>query len=231
MFTGGYATNPVTGGDIPVWIADYVLMSYGTGAIMAVPGEDTRDWEFAVQYGLPVVRTVQPPDHFDGDAYEGDGPSINSDFLDGLYIAEAKVAMIDWLEARGHGEGAIQYRLRDWLISRQRYWGSPIPVLYREDGTVELVPDDALPVELPEDVEFMPTGRSPLVSHEPFLKAVDSEGEPATRETDTMDTFMCSSWYQLRYLRPGIRPRSVRSRGKRPTGCRSTPTRVVRSTP
>ena len=203
VFTGGYATNPVTGGDIPVWIADYVLMSYGTGAIMAVPGEDTRDWEFAVKYALPVVRTVQPPDHFDGDAYEGDGPSINSDFLDGLHIAEAKVAMIDWLEAGGHGEGAIQYRLRDWLISRQRYWGSPIPVVYRKDGTVELVPDDALPVELPEGVEFMPTGRSPLVSHEPFLKAVDSEGEPATRETDTMDTFMCSSWYQLRYLSPG----------------------------
>ena len=203
VFTGGYATNPVTGRDIPVWIADYVLMSYGTGAIMAVPGEDGRDWEFAVKYGLPVVRTVQPPDRFEGDAYEGDGPSINSDFLDGLYIAEAKVAMIDWLEARGHGEGAIQYRLRDWLISRQRYWGSPIPVVYREDGSVELVPDDALPVELPEDVEFMPTGRSPLVSHEPFLRAVDSEGEPATRETDTMDTFMCSSWYQLRYLSPG----------------------------
>lgn len=203
VFTGGYATNPVTGGDIPVWIADYVLMSYGTGAIMAVPGEDTRDWEFGAKYGLPVVRTVQPPDHFEGDAYEGDGPSINSDFLDGLYIAEAKVAMIDWLEAEGHGEGAIQYRLRDWLISRQRYWGSPIPVVYREDGSVELVPDDALPVELPEGVEFMPTGRSPLVSHEPFLRAVDSEGAPATRETDTMDTFMCSSWYQLRYLSPG----------------------------
>ena len=203
VFTGGYATNPVTGGDIRVWIADYVLMSYGTGAIMAVPGEDDRDWEFAAKYGLPVVRTVQPPDHFEGNAYEGDGPSINSDFLDGLHIAEAKLAMIDWLEARGHGEGAIQYRLRDWLISRQRYWGSPIPVVYREDGAVELVPDDALPVELPEDVEFMPTGRSPLVSLEPFLEAVDSEGGPATRETDTMDTFMCSSWYQLRYLSPG----------------------------
>ncbi len=202
VFTGGYATNPVTGGDIPVWIADYVLMSYGTGAIMAVPGEDTRDWEFAARYGLPIVRTVQPPDGFEGDAYEGDGPSINSDFLDGLHIAEAKEAVIDWLEARGLGERAIQYRLRDWLISRQRYWGSPIPVVYREDGSVELVPDGALPVELPEGVEFMPTGRSPLVSHEPFLKAVDSEGEPATRETDTMDTFMCSSWYQLRYLSP-----------------------------
>ena len=202
VFTGGYATNPVTGNDIPVWIADYVLMSYGTGAIMAVPGEDDRDWEFAARYGLPVVRTVQPPEDFEGDAYEGDGPSINSDFLDGLHIAEAKEAMIGWLEANGHGERAVQYRLRDWLISRQRYWGSPIPVVYRSDGTAELVPDDALPVELPEDVEFMPTGRSPLVSHNPFLRTVDSVGRPAKRETDTMDTFMCSSWYQLRYLSP-----------------------------
>ena len=203
VFTGGFATNPVTAEDIPVWIADYVLMSYGTGAIMAVPGEDGRDWEFAARYGLAVVRTVQPPEDFEGDAYEGDGPSINSGFLDGLHIAEAKETMIGWLEENGHGEGAIQYRLRDWLISRQRYWGSPIPVVYRSDGAVELVPDDVLPVELPEDVEFMPTGRSPLVSHEPFLRTVDSDGEPATRETDTMDTFMCSSWYQLRYLSPG----------------------------
>ena len=203
VFTGGYALNPVTDELIPVWIADYVLMSYGTGAIMAVPGEDERDWAFAERYGLPIVRTVQPPDGFDGKAYEGDGPSINSDFLDGLYIDEAKEAVVAWLEERGLGRGAVQYRLRDWLISRQRYWGCPIPVVYRGDGEAELVPDDLLPVELPEGVEFNPTGRSPLTYHEPFLDTTDSGGRPAVRETDTMDTFMCSSWYQLRYLSPG----------------------------
>ena len=202
VFTGGSALNPVTGEQIPVWIADYVLMSYGTGAIMAVPGEDRRDWEFAERYGLPILRTVRPPDDFEGDAYEGDGPSINSSFLDGLFIDEAKEAMIEWLERHDHGRAAIQYRLRDWLISRQRYWGSPIPVVYRQDGSIQLVPDDSLPVELPENVEFIPTGRSPLTYHEGFLNTVDSEGRPATRETDTMDTFMCSSWYQLRYLSP-----------------------------
>ena len=202
VFTGGYALNPVTDELIPVWIADYVLMSYGTGAIMAVPGEDERDWEFAERYGLPIVRTVAPPDGFDGRAYEGDGPSINSDFLDGLYIDEAKEAVVAWLEERGLGRGAVQYRLRDWLISRQRYWGCPIPVVYRGDGEAELVPDGLLPVELPEGVEFNPTGRSPLTYHEPFLDTTDSGGRPAVRETDTMDTFMCSSWYQLRYLSP-----------------------------
>ncbi len=202
VFTGGHALNPVTGEDIPVWIADYVLMSYGTGAIMAVPGEDSRDWEFAERFHLPIVRTVAPPADFAGDAYEGDGPSINSGFLDGLHIEDAKAAIIEWLEQNGHGRGAVQYRLRDWLISRQRYWGSPIPVVYRSDGTAEPVPDNSLPVELPENVEFMPTGRSPLTYHEDFLNTVDSEGRPATRETDTMDTFMCSSWYQLRYLSP-----------------------------
>ena len=202
VFTGGSALNPVTGKQIPVWISDYVLMSYGTGAIMAVPGEDERDWEFAERYGLPIMRTVQPPRGFDGKAYEGDGPSINSDFLDGLYIYEAKEAVIAWLEERGCGRRAVQYRLRDWLISRQRYWGCPIPVVYREDGAAELVPDRGLPVELPEDVEFDPAGRSPLAGHEPFLHTADSEGRPAVRETDTMDTFMCSSWYQLRYLSP-----------------------------
>ena len=202
VFTGGCALNPVTDELIPVWIADYVLMSYGTGAIMAVPGEDERDWAFAERYGLPIVRTVQPPDGFDGKAYEGEGPSINSDFLDGLYIDEAKEAVIAWLEERGLGRGAVQYRLRDWLISRQRYWGCPIPVVYREDGEAELVADDRLPVELPEGVEFNPAGRSPLTYHEPFLNTADSGGRPAVRETDTMDTFMCSSWYQLRYLSP-----------------------------
>ena len=202
VFTGGHALNPVTGEQIQVWIADYVLMSYGTGAIMAVPAEDERDWEFAERYGLPIVRTVKPPDGFERKAYESDGPSINSGFLDGLFMTEAKETMIDWLESHGHGRRAIQYRLRDWLISRQRYWGSPIPVVYRQDGAMELVPDESLPVELPEDVEFMPTGRSPLTYQGDFLNTTDSGGRSATRETDTMDTFMCSSWYQLRYLSP-----------------------------
>ena len=201
VFTGGHAINPVNGARLPVWIADYVLVTYGTGAIMAVPGQDERDWEFAEQFDLPIVRTVQPPADFDGTAFTGDGPAINSDFLNGLEIPAAKEAMIEWLEAEGHGERAIQYRLRDWLISRQRYWGSPIPMIYTDDGIVP-VTDDELPVLLPEDVEFMPTGRSPLTYHEPFLNTVDGEGEPATRETDTMDTFMCSSWYWFRYLSP-----------------------------
>ncbi len=185
-----------------MWIADYVLVTYGTGAIMAVPGQDERDWEFAEDFGLPIVRTVQPPDGFEGKAYTGPGPAINSGFLDGLEIADAMRATIDWLEETSNGAGAIQYRLRDWLISRQRYWGSPIPVVYRQDGTIEVIPDDQLPVLLPEDVDFKPTGQSPLTYHEPFLETTDSQGDPARRETDTMDTFLGSSWYHYRYLSP-----------------------------
>ncbi len=202
VFTGGYAINPANGEKIQVWIADYVLVTYGTGAIMAVPGQDERDWEFAKDFGLPIVRTVQPPEDFEGKAYTGEGPAINSGFLDGLEIVEAKAAMAQWLEETGNGSAAIQYRLRDWLISRQRYWGSPIPVVYREDGTIELVPKDQLPILLPEDVDFKPSGQSPLTYHEPFFATTDSDGNPARRETDTMDTFMASSWYQYRYLSP-----------------------------
>ena len=202
VFTGGHVINPANDEKIPVWIADYVLMSYGTGAIMAVPGQDQRDWEFAEKFGLGIVRTVPPPDDFEGDAYLGDGPAINSGFLNGLHIDDAKKATIDWLEDECSGDRAIQYRLRDWLISRQRYWGSPIPIVYRGDGTAELLSDDDLPVVLPEEVDFVPTGRSPLTYYEDFLNTTDSQGEPATRETDTMDTFMCSSWYQLRYMSP-----------------------------
>ena len=200
--TGGYALNPVNGERIPVWVADYVLMSYGSGAIMAVPGEDERDWEFAERYGLPILRTVQPPADFPGGAYEGDGPSINSGFLDGKDIEESKRAMMDWLEENDCGRREVQYRLRDWLISRQRYWGCPIPILYGDDGRATPVPDDRLPVELPADVDFKPTGRSPLLEHDGFLRAAAPDGSPAVRETDTMDTFMCSSWYHLRYLSP-----------------------------
>ncbi|MAU10462.1 MAG: leucine--tRNA ligase [Anaerolineaceae bacterium] len=216
VFTGAYAVNPVNQKQIPIWIADYVMISYGTGAIMAVPYGDQRDFEFARHFGLDIVTVVQPdgvdeipvPDEMD-EAYAGPGTMVNSGPLDGIAHngekgrkSPAVAAAIDYLEERGIGEETVNYRLRDWLISRQRYWGSPIPMIHRQDGSVEPVPDSELPVELPEDVEFMPTGRSPLTYHEPFLNTTDSDGNPARRETDTMDTFMCSSWYQLRYLSP-----------------------------
>ena len=212
VFTGGYAINPVNDERIPVWIADYVLLSYGSGAIMAVPGHDERDFEFARAKGLPVVPVIHPEgaDVLDGDtmteSYVGPGDMVNSGPINGIETTDAKgranpsiAATIDWLEERDLGEEAVNYRIRDWLISRQRYWGAPIPMLYRADGTVEAERD--LPVVLPEDIEFTP-GPNPLTTSEEFLAATDSEGEPARRETDTMDVFMCSSWYQLRYLSP-----------------------------
>ncbi len=213
VFTGGYAVNPVNGESIPVWIADYVLLSYGTGAIMAVPAHDQRDFEFARQFELPIVPVIQPAGadplveaEMDG-AYVGPGVMVNSGPIDGVPTTEAKgranpsvAAAIDWLEANDAGKEAINYRLRDWLISRQRYWGSPIPMVHKSDGGIEAVPDTELPVILPEDVEF--DGRSPLGEDESFLAATDSEGHPARRESDTLDTFMCSSWYWFRYLSP-----------------------------
>ena len=201
--TGGRVVNPFTGRAIPVFLADYVLMTYGTGAIMAVPGQDQRDWDFATAHGCGIVRTVQPPDDFAGDAYLGDGPAINSGFLDGMDVGEAKAAASDWLEAEGLGTRKVNYRLRDWLLSRQRYWGCPIPIVYCEDCGEQPVPLDQLPVELPDDVEFMPTGRSPLTTHAGFLTATcPSCDGPARRETDTMDTFVDSSWYFLRFTDP-----------------------------
>ena len=202
-FTGAYATNPANGKEIPVYIADYVLMGYGTGAIMAVPGQDQRDWDFAAKYDLPIIRTVQPPEDFEGEAYVGEGPAINSDFLDGLEVEEAKQRMVEYLEGQDKGRAAVTYRLHDWLISRQRYWGTPIPILYCDDcGTVP-VPEKDLPVRLPEDAEFTPTGESPLKLDEDFrYTECPSCGGRAERETDTMDTFMDSSWYQYRYLSP-----------------------------
>ncbi|MDX1689985.1 MAG: leucine--tRNA ligase [Acidimicrobiia bacterium] len=201
MFIGAHAVNPVNGREIPIYVADYVLMTYGTGAIMAVPGQDQRDWDFAKEHGLDIIRTVEPPDDFDGEAYLGDGPAINSEFLDGLPMAEAKERMIQWLEEQGIGERAVQYRLRDWLISRQRYWGCPIPVVYCPDDGVVPVPEDQLPVRLPHISDWRPAGESPLATVEEF---VDTEcpacGGPARRETDTMDTFVDSSWYFLRYV-------------------------------
>jgi leucyl-tRNA synthetase len=170
---------------------------------MAVPGQDERDWEFAEKYGLPVIRTVQPPEGFEGKAYIGGGPAINSGFLDGLGVEEAKERMIEWLEEHGKGRRAVTYRLRDWLISRQRYWGTPIPIIYCPDHGAVPVPEEDLPILLPEDAEFMPTGESPLKLDPDFYNTTCPEcGGPATRETDTMDTFVDSSWYQYRYLSP-----------------------------
>lgn len=213
VFTGAYAINPVNGARIPIWIADYVMITYGSGAIMAVPAHDERDFAFARKFGLKVIPTIQPEtgDPLDGDtmaeAYVGPGKMINSAQFNGTPVNTDKgrknpaiSAVIDWLETEGIGREAVIYRMRDWLISRQRYWGSPIPMIYKEDGTIEPVPDEDLPVTLPDDVEFMPTGRSPLTYHPGFLNTTAPDGTPARRETDTMDTFMCSSWYWYRYL-------------------------------
>jgi leucyl-tRNA synthetase len=216
VFTGSYAINPVNGERIPIWIADYVLMSYGTGAIMAVPAHDERDFAFARKYGLKIIPVIQPegqPD-LDGDtmpeAYSGAGVMVNSAQFNGTKVNELKgrknpgiAAVIDWLAAQGVGKESVNYRYRDWLISRQRYWGAPIPMVNCPTHGWNPVPDDQLPVELPEDVEWKPTGESPLKLHPTWKNtACPVCGGAATRETDTMDTFMCSSWYHLRYLSP-----------------------------
>jgi leucyl-tRNA synthetase len=210
---GVTATNPVTGERMPVWATDYVLADYGTGAVMGVPGGDQRDWEFATAMGLPIVRTTEPPAGFDGEAYSGEGPAINSPApgvaapldINGLPVAEAKRATIEFLEQQGTGRGAVNFRLRDWLLSRQRYWGAPIPVIHCPvDGEVA-VPEDQLPVTLPElrGADLKPKGVSPLGAATDW---VDVEcptcGGPATRDTDTMDTFVDSSWYMFRYCSP-----------------------------
>jgi leucyl-tRNA synthetase len=206
--TGSSVINPFTGTAVPVYVADYVLMGYGTGAIMAVPAEDNRDWDFAQAYGLPVVRTVRPPAGWDdqggpGGAYTGTGEKINSHWLNGLDIPTAKARAIEWLEAEGIGQRTVNYRLRDWLVSRQRFWGCPIPVVYCPDHGIVPVPTDQLPVLAPDDVEFLPTGESPLATSPEFLNTTCPVcGGPATRETDTMDTFVDSSWYFLRFTDP-----------------------------
>jgi leucyl-tRNA synthetase len=201
--TGSFAINPFNGARMPIYVAEYVLSTYGTGAIMAVPGEDERDFEFATIHGLPVVRTVEPPEDFGGGAWTGPGEKVNSGFLDGLDVVRAKEAATEWLVGEGLGEPHVQYRLRDWLVSRQRYWGCPIPVVYCEKDGIVPLPESALPVLLPDDVEFMPTGESPLNHDEGFLH-IDCPrcGGPARRETDTLDTFIDSSWYFLRMCSP-----------------------------
>ncbi|HEY8456610.1 MAG TPA: leucine--tRNA ligase [Actinopolymorphaceae bacterium] len=209
VFLGVYAVNPANGERIPVYAADYVLADYGTGAIMAVPGEDQRDWDFAKAYDLPIIRTVQPPEDFDGEAYVGEGPAINSAndevSLNGLGVAEAKARMIDWLESKGLGKRAVTYRLRDWLISRQRFWGCPIPIVHCEACGEVPVPDEELPVELPDlrGADLAPKGTSPLAAATEWVNVSCPKcGGPAKRDSDTMDTFVDSSWYYLRYCSP-----------------------------
>jgi leucyl-tRNA synthetase len=195
--------NPFSGREIPLFIADYVLMTYGTGAIMAVPGEDQRDWDFAKTHGLDIIETVNRPTSWNGEAYSGDGIKINSGFLNGLTVADAKRRAIDWLAERGVGEARVNYRLRDWGISRQRYWGAPIPVLYCSACGMVPEKEENLPVVLPHDVQISGKGGSPLSGHAAFVSATCPRcGGPARRETDTMDTFVESSWYFLRYCSP-----------------------------
>ncbi|MCA1292939.1 leucine--tRNA ligase [Paenibacillus sp. alder61] len=204
VFTGAYAVNPVSGAKLPIWIADYVLAGYGTGAIMAVPGHDERDYEFAKQFDLPIIEVVEGGD-LTKEAYAGDGPHVNSDFLNGLRNEEAIKKMIAWLEENGKGKGKVTYRLRDWLFSRQRYWGEPIPILHLEDGTMKPVPEDQLPLVLPDVDAIKPsgTGESPLANVTEWVNTTDPEtGMPARRETNTMPQWAGSCWYYLRYIDP-----------------------------
>jgi leucyl-tRNA synthetase len=225
VFTGAFATNPAwassspehpaQGGQLPVFIADYVLAGYGTGAIMAVPGQDERDWEFAEVFDLPIIRTVAPTEGFDGKAYTGEGPAINSGFLDGLAVTDAKAKIIAWLETNGFGQGAVTYRLRDWLFSRQRYWGEPFPIVYDETGLPIALPESMLPVELPEVEDFSPKTFDPNDADSqpetPLSRARDwveveldlGDGPKRyTRETNVMPQWAGSCWYELRYLDP-----------------------------
>ena len=204
VFLGSYAINPANGKEIPIWISDYVIMGYGTGAIMAVPGEDERDWEFATKYDLPIIRTVEPSKDFSGGAYTGDGPAINSEFLNGLYIDEAKEKMASWLEDNKKGERTVQYKLRDWLFSRQRYGGEPIPIIHK-DGKPQVLKESDLPLELPDIEKYEPsgTGESPLSNIKNWVEVKDdSDNIIALRETNTMPQWAGSCWYYLRYLDP-----------------------------
>ncbi len=201
--TGAFLLNPFTGKPVPLYLADYVLMGYGTGAIMAVPGQDQRDWDFAKAHDLPIVRTVATPEDWEGEAYVEDGVAINSEWLDGLGVAEAREKAMSWLETNGIGERKVNYRLRDWGVSRQRYWGCPIPVIYCSDCGALPVPESQLPVVLPEEVSFMGV-RSPIKADAEWrMTQCPQCGGPAERETDTFDTFMESSWYFARYCSPG----------------------------
>ena len=202
VFTGAYAINPVNGKDIPIWISDYVLASYGTGAIMAVPAHDTRDYEFAKKFNLPIVQVLEGG-NIEEEAWTQDGIHINSDWLDGLNKADAIAKMISWLEEHKCGCEKVQYKLRDWLFSRQRYWGEPIPVIHMEDGTMRTVDESDLPLELPATDNYMPSpdGESPLANCIDWL-SVEIDGMKGTRETNTMPQWAGSCWYYIRYLDP-----------------------------
>ncbi|MER5261012.1 leucine--tRNA ligase [Actinosynnema sp. NPDC002837] len=233
VFTGAHAVNPVNGARIPVYLADYVLMGYGTGAIMAVPGQDQRDWDFAKAFDLPIIRTVQPPEDFDGEAYTGSGPAVNSSHessvsLDGLDVDEAKKKIIAWLEEQGRGEGTVQFKLRDWLFSRQRYWGEPFPVVYDADGTPIAVPESMLPIELPDVDDYSPRTFDPDDANSepspPLSRAEDwvtveldlGDGpKQYRRETNTMPNWAGSCWYQLRYVDPTESERFVNAENER----------------
>ncbi|MGN4054135.1 leucine--tRNA ligase [Enterococcus faecium] len=204
VFTGAYAINPVNGKEIPIWIADYVLSSYGTGAIMAVPAHDERDFEFAQTFGLEILPVIEGGD-VEKAAYTEDGTHINSEFLDGMNKQEAIDKMNEWLEENGVGKKEVSYRLRDWLFSRQRYWGEPIPIIHWEDGTVTAVPEEELPLRLPKTKNIKPsgTGESPLANIEEWVNVVDPvTGKKGRRETNTMPQWAGSSWYYLRYIDP-----------------------------
>ena len=203
VFTGSYVINPVNGEKLPIWISDYVLASYGTGAVMAVPSGDQRDYDFATKFDLPIKPVIEGADVSEG-AFAGDGKHINSGFLDGLNIADAKQKMIDWLEEHDAGHKKVNYRLRDWIFSRQRYWGEPIPVIHWDDGTTSLVPEDELPLELPktDNIEPSGTGESPLANVEDWVNVYDENGRHGLRETNTMPQWAGSSWYWLRYTDP-----------------------------
>ena len=207
VFIGAYVVNPLNNQRVPIWIADYVLLTYGTGAVMGVPAHDQRDFEFAKKYGLPIQVVIAPP-FWQGEeleqAYVDEGMMVNSGPFNGIPSSEGIERVSDFVEAGGMGQRKVNYRLRDWLISRQRYWGAPIPIVYCDHCGIVPVPEDQLPVMLPEDAEFRPTGESPLKYNEAFVNThCPTCGGPAKRETDTMDTFMCSSWYFLRYTSPG----------------------------
>lgn len=205
VFTGSYAINPATGEPIPIWVADYVLMGYGTGAIMAVPGHDERDFEFAEQFDLPIKQVIEKPEGSDDTdrCYHGEGELVNSGQFNGTRSEDAREQIVAWLNTQGVGRSKVTYRMRDWLISRQRYWGCPIPVAYDRNGQVHPIPEDQLPVLIPEVDDYQPdhTGRSALAKAKDWLK-VTIDGEEMTRETDTLDGYACSSWYLWRYASP-----------------------------
>ena len=201
VFTGAYAIHPLTGKEVPIWVGDYVLATYGTGAVMAVPAHDERDFAFAEKFNLPINRVIEAKDGSETNLpFCEHGILVNSGEFDGLTTAEAKEKIVEKLSSMGLGEKKVNFRLRDWLVSRQRYWGAPIPVVYCEECGIVPVPESQLPVELPYDVEFAPDGKSPLAKSEAFVNTTCPHcGKPAKRETDTLDTFVCSSWYYLRY--------------------------------